>query len=216
MQMTKWAASIAAIVVAGLIAVPSAQDPVPAATFTAITDAVPNAFFDAAQTQVDATDRNRLVIGFNSGIDPATFRSMDFRASTESFGRPSAMDTITMNITAPNGYYIATVTYAQQGAGSSVGSGRAAGGAQWVVGDEAANLKQFSTDPDLTSTIDISAKVLTSVPVSITNSLFVFSTPSLGSAEVAISSADVVVTLLPCQRQGGGKGNGGKLKVCQA
>ena len=215
MHITKWAA-MAAIVV-GLVAIPSAQDPVPAATFTAITDAAPNAFFDAALTQVDATDRNRLVIGFNSGIDLATFRSLDFRASTASFGRPSAMDTIKMNVIAPNGYYIATVTYTQAGTGSISGTGRAAGGTQWVVGDDALNLKQFSTDPDLTSTIDISAKVLTSVPVSITNSLFVFSTPSLGSAEVAISSADVAVTLLPCQRQGGGKGSGGgKNKECQA
>jgi hypothetical protein len=216
MHFTKWAAWVAGIIVVVLSAAPRAQDPVPVVTFSAISDATPTMFFDASLTQVDVTDRNRLVIGFNSGLDLATFRSREFSASTEGFGRLSAMDTIKMNVTAPNGYYIATITYAQQGSGSVSGSGRAAGGTQWVVGDDAVDLKQFSTDPDLSSTIDISARVLTTVPVSVTSSLFVFSTPQLGSAQVAISSADVIVTVLPCRRQGGKGNGGGKNKVCEA
>jgi hypothetical protein len=44
--------------------------------------------------------------------------------------------------------------------------------------------------------MDLSAARLRRVPVSITNSLFAFSTPTLGSATVSVTSADVVVELI--------------------
>lgn len=220
MQVGKWIAWVAGVVVVVLSAAPGAQDPDRVVTFTAVADAVPSAFFDAAQTQVDAGNPNRLIIGFNSGLDPMTFRATDFRASTAAFSNPAAMDTIRFTITAPTGYYIETVTYSQQGSGSTGGTGRAAGGASWVVGNHPESLKQFSTDPNLTRTLDLTAERLTSVPVSITNSLFVFSTPQLGSASVGITFADVIVTVQPCSLDGlgnQGKGNGnGKKSDCDA
>jgi hypothetical protein len=220
MQVTRWIAWVAGVVVVVLSAAPGAQDPDRVVTFAAVADAVPGAFFDAATTQPDAGNPNRLIIGFNSGLDPTTFRETAFRASTAAFSNPSAMDTIRFTITAPTGYYIETVTYSQQGSGSTGGTGRAAGGANWVVGNHPETLAQFSTNPNISRTLDLTEERLTTVPVSVTNSLFVFSTPQLGSASVGVTFADVIVTVQPCSldgrgNQGNGKGNG-KVRECGA
>ena len=207
MQLNKWTACVAGAAIVISSAALSAQDPAPTdpvptdpaptATFSRIKDAVPNRFFDAETTRPDELDGNRLIIGFNTGLDPATFRYRDFRASTAAFYSTTAMDTIRFKVTAPEGYYIATITYTQRGTGSVVRTGRAAGGANWVVGGFASDLGQFGTNPSLSWTMDLTNKRLKSVPVAITNSLFVFSTPVLGSANLLVSSADVVVTLQP-------------------
>lgn len=205
MQFTRWAAGVAGVAVILFSPAPIAQSP--AVSFSAIADAVPGAYFDALQTRADAVNPNRLIVGFNAGVDLTTFLFTEFRASTDAFYRPSAMDTLKVTITAPAGFYIGAIAYSQQGFGSDSGTGRAAGGASWVVGDTPGN-QMFATDPTLTWTVDISDQVLTSVPVSITNSLFVHSTPNLGAGTVAITSADVQVTVLPCAAGGGGKGKG--------
>jgi hypothetical protein len=158
---------------------------------------VANKFFDAKTTEADPLNPNRLVIGFESGLDFATFKNREFRASTAAFNHTIAMDTIRFKVTAPEGYYLATITYSQRGSGSVVRTGRAAGSANWVVGGYASDLGQFLTNPTLSWTMDLTEKNLTSVPVTITNSLFVFSTPALGSANIALLGADVVVTLTP-------------------
>jgi hypothetical protein len=75
--------------------------------------------------------------------------------------------------------------------------GKAAGGANWVVGGFAANLGLFSTNPTLTGTAHLSALQMTSVPVSITTGLFAFSPPTSGSATLQVTSADVTVEVLP-------------------
>jgi hypothetical protein len=107
------------------------------------------------------------------------------------------MDTISFRIDAPAGYYVSRIIYTQSGSGSAVRTGKAAGGANWVVAGFAGSLGMFLTNPTLSSTADLTGMNLTSVPVSITNGLFVFSTPSLGSASLALTSADVVVEILP-------------------
>ncbi len=66
-----------------------------------------------------------------------------------------------------------------------------AGGATWVVAGVPGNLGVFSDDPSLSGTVDLSSLRLTSVPVSITVSLFA----STGS--VAVTDASVHVELLP-------------------
>jgi hypothetical protein len=170
------------------------------ATFSNITDAVPTKFFDAETTAADPNDPNTLVIGFNSGTDPFTWKKNDFRASTAAFSHDRAMDTISFMATAPTGFYISKITYRQSGSGSVVRTGKASGGATWVVGGYALSLGMFSTDPSLTGTADLTGLNLTAVPVSITNGLFVFSTPSLGSATVALTAASVTVELLPLAR----------------
>jgi hypothetical protein len=106
------------------------------------------------------------------------------------------MDTISVRITAPAGYYIAKVTYSQRGTGSVTGTGRASGGASWIVADISASLGLFSTNPTLTQTIDLTGRRLTVIPVSITNSLHVFSTTSLGSASLSVTGGEIRVQLL--------------------
>jgi hypothetical protein len=206
MQLAKWvvrAAGVAAFVLSGASAA-HAQT----ATFSDIDDAVPGRFFDAQSSAPDASNPNRLRIGLNTGLDATTFKFRDFRASTADFSYTSAMDTIGFRVTAPNGYYISKVTYSQIGVGGVTGPGRAVGMTNWVVDDVVADLGGFSTDPSLSGTIDLTGLFLTAVPVSITNSLFAFSSPTLGSAEVGLTGADVLVELLPCPRKAcDGKGN---------
>ena len=138
-----------------------------------------------------------MIIAFHSGIDWNTWKNTEFRASTEAFSYAAAMDTISFRIEAPEGFYIARVTYSQGGRGSIIRTGKAAGTAQWVVGAFAAPLAQFGTTPALTGEADLTGLGMTSVPVSITNGLFAFATPSSGSAIVEVNSAEVQVYLEP-------------------
>jgi hypothetical protein len=169
--------------------------PTPAVEFVDVTDAVAGRFFDATTTAADPADPNRLIIRFNTGRDPATWRANDFRASTAAFSHLSAMDTISFRVVPPAGYYVSTVTYNQQGSGSALRTGIARGGSNWVVGDFAADLGTFATNPDLSKTIDLTGVHLAYVPVSITTGLHAFTPPLVGSATVNITAADVVVTL---------------------
>lgn len=196
MQLSKWAACVGGVAIVVLGAAPRAQTADPAATFTRIRDAVPGRFFDADRTRPDAFNPNKLIIGFSTGLDFRTFKFADFRASTAAFSYTTAMDTIRFTVRAPEGYYIGTITYSQRGFGSVVRTGKAAGSANWVVAGYASDLGDFTTNPSLSWRMDLTEKKLRSVPVSITNSLFAFSTPVLGSASVAVIGADVVVTLV--------------------
>ena len=192
MQLCNWLARAAVMaLVLGAGAVAHGQT----VTFVDINDAVPGRFFDAATSAPDPVDANRLVIGFNSGLDYRTWKATDFRAASTSFSHTSAMDTLSFVIQAPEGYYIKSVTYSQRGTGYVLRTGKAAGTANWVVGDYAADLGVFGTSPVLSSIMDLSSVRLTRVPVSISNSLFAFSTPLLGAASVAVTAADVMVEL---------------------
>lgn len=178
--------------------------------FKDLNDAVPGRFFDAASSApatapgaltiapcAGVPDGNRLIIGFDSGRDPKTWQAKDFRASTAAFSHTTAIDTISFRVVAPRGFYIATITYSQTGAGSMVRTGKVSGGTHWVVGKVAEDLGTFATNPNLWSTRDLIGLNRTSVRVSITSSLFAFSTPALGSASLAITGAEVCVSLLP-------------------
>ncbi len=172
----------------------------PVAQFLDINDAVPGRFFDAKATAAGAAaaePSNTLKIEFHAGIDWTTWKNTEFRASTESFSYAAAMDTISFRIKAPEGFYISRVTYSQAGRGSILRTGKAVGTAQWVVGAFAAPLAQFGTTPTLKGEADLTGLGMTSVPVSITNGLFAFATPSLGSAIVEVNSAEVQVFLEP-------------------
>jgi hypothetical protein len=196
LQLAKWIARAGfAMVVLSGAATAHGQT----VTFDEIKDAVPGRFFDAATTVPDAANPNQLHIGLHTGLDFKTYKYTDFRASSTAFSHTTAMDTISFRIIAPEGYYIARVTYSQRGTGLVLRTGRAAGTTNWVVAKNVADLGAFATNPTLSDTIDLSASRLTEVPVSITNSLFAFSTPLLGSATVSLSGADVIVELLPLE-----------------
>lgn len=189
-----WVAGVTFLTMTGAAAV-SAQT----VTFSEIRDAVPGRFFNAATTAVSELDPNTLNIGLESGLDFATFKFREFRASSLAFSHASAMDTISFTVEAPEGYYIAAITYTQRGSGSVVRTGRAAGTANWVVGDRAADLGTFGTNPTLSERMELTDVKLTRVPVSISNSLFGFSTPLLGAATVAVTGAQVQVEVLPLE-----------------
>jgi hypothetical protein len=192
---TGWLVGVMALAVVAVVAVSPAQ--AQSATFSVVDDAVPGKYFDPATTAADPLNPHRLVIGLHSGTDPQTWVSREFTASTASFYRPSAMDTISFVIEAPAGQYVSKVSYKQSGTGNVVRTGAAAGGSQWVVDGEAANLGLFGKDPTVSGTVDLTGRNRTRVPVSITTSLFAFSTPQLGSATLKVTGAEVVVELQP-------------------
>jgi hypothetical protein len=169
-------------------------------TFSHITDAVPGRFFNAATSAPDPNNPNTLVIGFNAGLDPSNWKLNDFRASTAPFSHLTASDTLSARIHAPEGYYISNVTYSQRGTGFVLRTGRAAGASNWVVDDIADDLGTYATNPSLTRTVDLTGLNKTFVPVSITTGLFAFSTPALGAAQVAVTSAQIAVELLPIEQ----------------
>jgi hypothetical protein len=66
-----------------------------------------------------------------------------------------------------------------------------------AVSNFAYNLGTFGSNPSLTKSLDLGHLRWRSVPVSITTALFAFSTPQLGSATVSITSAEVLVEVVP-------------------
>jgi hypothetical protein len=157
-------------------------------SFSDVRDAVPSRFFESATTAASATEPNRLIIGFDSGFDFSTFTYTDFRASALPFSNRSAADTLSFVATAPQGYYVSKITYTQRGSGSTYRYAVQAGVSQWVVAGYPSNLGTFTSNPNLTGSVDLTALQLTSVPVSITVSLFAAS-----AGTVSVTSADVVV-----------------------
>jgi hypothetical protein len=165
--------------------------------FSEITDAVPGRFFDAATTAPDPDNGNKLLIGLSTGFDAETWTVNEFTASTAAFHHASAMDTLSFHIEAPDKFYIASITYTQTGTHAIARIGRAAGGVHWVVDGIAADLGLFDTNPTLSGTVDLTGQNKIFVPVSITCGLFTFTPPLVASATISITSAEVLVKLLP-------------------
>jgi hypothetical protein len=165
--------------------------------FVNINDALPTRFFDAAATAPDAADPNKLVIALHSDSDRATWKLNHFRASTAAFSHQSAVDTISFRVEAPAGQRIAKITYTQSGVGSVIRVAKALGTTHWVVGDYAAQLGVFGANPSVKGEADFSETPRESVDVSITTGLFAFAAPTSGSASVEVTSAEVLVELVP-------------------
>lgn len=171
--------------------------PAPTATFSTVTDAVAERYFSAALTVVDPDDPRQLLIGLDTGFDPATQSFRTFTASNAAFYRQTAMDTISFLVTAPAGYYVAQVSYSQVGTGSQIRTGKQAGATTWVVGGYADDLGVFR-DPTVSRTIDLTGRYLTVIPVSITTSLHAYATSvGGGSATVSLLGAAVRVAVAP-------------------
>jgi hypothetical protein len=166
-------------------------------TFRDVRDAVPSKFFNAdpAFTQPHATEPNTLVIAFHTGIDPRTWSSNEFKASTGAYGNRNVADTLSFTVVAPPDHYITSIRYSQKGSGSVIRIGSAHGSSTWVVADHPAQLGFFGANPILEGLVRNTDPSWTAVPVSITTSLFAFAPPMLGSATVGLSSAQVVVTI---------------------
>jgi hypothetical protein len=190
MRSGKWAAYAAAIAVVAVAGASSAEAQV--VRFSSKRDAVPATFFDAAASHPSSTNANKLIIGLDAGSDPTTLLARSFTASTLPFYNRSAMDTISFKITAPLGYYVAAIVYTQQGSGFTGRSAVEGGAATWVVAGYPSSLGVFTSNPNLTRTADLTALKLTTVPVSITVSLFASATGG-----ISVTSANVIVKLLP-------------------
>jgi len=180
------AAHAAAIAFVVLGAASSAQAQV--AAYTEIRDAVPSKYFNAATTHPDEWTPNLLIIGIEEGVDPVTAETNNFVAWS---GNRSAMDTISFRVTAPEGFYVAKIYYAQDGTASSGRLLTAAGTTTWVVAGTPARPGTFISDPGLVAGADLTELRLQSVPVSITASLFA----TVGAIE--ITGARVYVELAP-------------------
>ena len=186
---------VSAIFVVGVSALLLGQaSPVQAqvVSFLAVRDAVPMKFFDSATTSPSPANPNDLRIGFNSGFDPTTFTTNDFKASAASFSNRFASDTIAVWVIAPEGFYVSKLTYTQKGSASTQRTAVQRGSTQWVILGFPANVGDFSSTPDLTSTVNLTGLFLRVVPVSVTVSLF-----AGPGGSVAITDAHVVAELAP-------------------
>lgn len=196
MRARRWAACTACVwgIVLGAASTAHAQ----VATFSEISDAVPGRFFNPAATHEDPSNPNRLVIGLHSGIDWRVWKYTDFRASSAAFSYTTAMDTLDVVIEAPSGYYISSVTYSQQGTGFVSRVGFTGGAGTLTVNGRSTSLGVFATNPNLaTRTVNLTDQNLTKVTVSVAVNLSAFATPSLGTAIVSLTGADIVVGLAP-------------------
>jgi hypothetical protein len=198
MQLRAWIVWIASVIV--LTWSPAVMVQAQTVAFSDITDAVPSRFFDAATTTPDPHNGNKLLIGFSTGFDATTWTVNEFTASTAAFHHAFAMDTISFLIAAPHDFYIAKITYTQRGTHAISRTGIAAGGVHWVVDGVPADLGLFHPAPPLSGTINLTGQNKTLVPVSITCGLFAFATPLLGPATIAMTSAEVLVELLPLRQ----------------
>src|SRR5258705_8187786 len=176
------------------------------AEFSQLRDAAPGKFFDAATSAPSAANANQLTIGFNTGTDPLTFVSNEFRATTLAFGNRMADDTISFVVTAPLGFYVASLTYFQQGTASTSRTAQQNGNSQWTVAGFPAIIGEYAGNPTVIGVVDLTALQPSSVPVSVTVSLFAGPT-----GDIAITSASVVADIKPVGGVRDGAANGGIL-----
>ena len=195
MRVHRCVVSVTGVMIATLIAASTAEGQV--VKFSSIRDAVASRFFNAATTAPSPLNANQLNIGLHNTFDSALFKWTNFRASTASFSYDTAADTISFTVRAPSGFYITRLTYSQTGGGSVVRTGKVSGTAMWMVAGRPFNLATFSTNATFSRTVDISSRRLTSVPVSISDTLFAYATPSLGSATLSLTGVSVLVEVAP-------------------
>jgi len=194
MKMARLAA-LAAVAVVGLVLATPAH--AQTATFSNLVDAAPGSSWNPDTTAVDPQNPNRLVFGFHSGISPTSWTSLDFRASTSSFSRRSATDTMCLLVSAEEGYYVSALTYVQGGGGSISRFAGASGVTTFVVNNAPAPGQGFSTNPSFTRRVDLTGQGLTSVPFCVTTSLFVWAAATSGAATVSVGASVVAAELLP-------------------
>ena len=103
-----------------------------------------------------------------------------------------ADDTFSFVVTAPAGFYVASLTYSQQGTASTVRTAQQNGDTQWTVAGFPAVIAEYAGNPTVTGVVDLTPLQPASVPVSITVSLFAGPT-----GDISLTSASIVATLKP-------------------
>ena len=157
-------------------------------TFSDITDGNgTSAYFDPATTTPDGGDGNVLNIGLDS-----------FLADGSSGATTSAVDTISMVITAPDGYVITSVTYSETGTVETTNGVATASGSIVADGIPSNFLTVIAAPGTAVGGWGIDAGPVAiankqSIAVSITNSLFAF---SFSPQEIAlIEKTDATLTV---------------------
>jgi hypothetical protein len=165
--------------------------------FADVRDAVPLKFFSTATTAPDAANPNTLVIGFESGRDSGDSLDDEFRATSRTSGNRVAIDTLSFNVIAPPGYYVASVTYEQVGTGAILRVADIRGTSSWTVDNNPMLLGMFRTNPTVAGTALLNELKPVVVPVSITTSLFAFAPPTAGEGTIEVTAAKVTATIAP-------------------
>jgi hypothetical protein len=160
-------------------------------TFSNITDGSGSPLlFDPGTTAPDPNDGNKLIIGLDN-----------FSADGGSILTTSAVDTLSMVITAPAGFYITSIDYTEAGDGQTTNGVASASGS--MVADNIPTI--FLTQlfqPNANSgwsitpaTTNIANK--TSINLSITNSMFAFAFTPNDTARITKTSASITVGITP-------------------
>jgi hypothetical protein len=184
----------AAMSLAALFSLPVAAQVCQGVAVSPVSDAAPGRWIDPAATQLDGSQL-KLNIGFATGLDAVLWKYNEFTASTNAFYYASVADTIRFLVQAPTGCYISRVAYTQRGVSSISRIGRTAGSTSWVVGDKVASIV-FGSTPTQTLAMDLPLpQDDRPLPIAISVGLFAFSTPSIGSATISLSGADVTFEL---------------------
>lgn len=161
-------------------------------TFSNISDGNNSpAYFDPATTVPDAGDGNILNIGINN-----------FEANGASGATTSAVDTLSMIITAPDGYYITSVTYSEAGEVETTNGVATASGSIVADGKPSNFLTQVAAPGTALGGWSITAGPVAidnkeSIAVSITNSLFAFAFTPLDIARIEKTEASLSVQIAP-------------------
>jgi hypothetical protein len=146
--------------------------------------------FDPATTVPDPSDGNKLIIGLNN-----------FTADGASAPTSSAVDTLSMTITAPAGFYITSIDYTEAGNGQTTNGFATASGS--IVADNIPNIfmtQMFSPNNNsgwsiTPATIVINNK--TSINLSITNSMVAFAFTPNDTAQITKAAASITVGITP-------------------
>jgi hypothetical protein len=160
-------------------------------TFTEIRDAVPDKFFDPVNTRSETPNTLNIAFDVIHGFKASTVRPI----LSPDPAADRAMDTISFNVNAPEGYYVSSIAYHQRGENTIIEIGRASGASSWVIDGQPNHIAFFRTDPRVDGTVTFTDSRLRVVPVSITTGIFVFEVS--GAATVELTSATVVVTVAP-------------------
>jgi len=147
------------------------------------------ALFDVSTTMPDAGNPNKLNIGLNN-----------FMADGSSIATSSAVDTLSMIITAPLGYVITSVDYTEAGNVRTT-DGVATASGSLVADNIPTNFLTQLFSPNAASAWTITPATTpiadkTSIAVSITNSLFAFGFTPEGVAQIEKTGAMLTVGIV--------------------
>lgn len=159
------------------------------ASFLNAQDVLIGKCFNPSANQIDANNPNRLIVGIHSEL-----RRNGCIAATGSYYLRNLSDIMTIDVVAPEGYYISKIKYSMIVTRSIERTGVAVSNNTFIVAGSPLILPGSGTFQ-----VDLSVlpQRLTSVPVSISTFSFVSSTGSLGGGTASLESPVIEAEILP-------------------